>query len=154
MQFYFTFGRQYIIEIKGKDGKILRIAFSCYFRRNLNENHKKYTDILDAMWDYHFGEITDSYLSLFRNEVPFTIGNIKFSTEGITMKVDNTLKHNEVHIPWEKVRTQNYHTYFAIYSADDAHINSTHSYKEDWNTNVLYSVLRTILRDKNIESYS
>ncbi len=58
-------------------------------------------------------------------------------------------------IPWEKVRTQNYYTYFAIYSEDDArHTNTVHSYKEDWNTNVLYSVLRTILKAKNIETYS
>ncbi len=57
IQYHFTFGRQYIIEIKNKEGKIMRITFSSYFRRNLNELHKKYTDILDALSDYHFGAI-------------------------------------------------------------------------------------------------
>ena len=68
--------------------------------------------------------------------------------------VSAIFKHKRVEISWENIRTKSYHTYFAIYSVENpSEINRGYNYKEDWNTNVLHSVLRTLLKRKGIENY-
>lgn len=144
-----TFGRQYRIYIRNINGKVLKINFKTYFGRRVNEYHKKYNDILDALWKHHFGPITDTYLRKFQNEEEFMITNVHFTKDGVDLKGKNMF------IPWSDVRTSDYHSYFSIYSIKKPdRINKGYSYMEDWNTSVLCSVLRTILKFKNIENHN
>ncbi|MCR5862411.1 hypothetical protein LRS05_09735 [Flavobacterium sp. J372] len=155
MQYHITFGREYIIEIKNFKGEILKINFKSYFGRNVKSLHQNYLDILENLWEYHFSEMVSSYLNLFSAGIEFSIGNVVFTYVGIIIKIDRTVWQKEIFIPWECVRTNSYATYFAIYSKENpSDINSIHNYFEDWNTDVLFSVIRTILRNKNIESYN
>lgn len=143
-----TFGRQYKIHIRNRDNQILKIAFKSYFGHKVNECHQQYCDILDALWKFHFSKITDDYLQRFENEEEFTLANVHFTKEGITIDEKKGL------IPWEEVRTSSHYTYFAIYSEKDASgINRQYNYLNDWNSAVLFSTLRTILKYKNIEVY-
>ena len=78
-----------------------------------------------------------------------------FTKDYISLKVDNLFKQKEIKILWNDIRTKNYQTYFSIYSiTNPKDLNKAFSYLDDWNTGIIYSVLRTILRDKNIESYN
>jgi hypothetical protein len=66
--------------------------------------------------------------------------------------VNGIIKEEPKTIPWEEVRTRDYRNYFAIYSIENpTNINRGYNYKDDWNTGVLYSVVRTILNTKKIE---
>ena len=52
-------------------------------------------------------------------------------------------------IEWNNVRIKSYISYFAIYSSvNPSEINRGYSYLNDWNTYVLFKVLRNILDAK------
>ena len=149
-----VFGTQYRIIIRNNENKILKITFKSYFRYRLNELHQQYCDILEALWVLHFRDITMSYIKKYENNEEFSICDVHFKNDGITLKTDVFLKEQATFIPWEKIRTKSYYSNFSIYSEEDpANINRGYNYMEDWNVNVLFSALRGILSAKNIETY-
>lgn len=153
--FYFTFGREYQIFIKNKVGKEIKINFKTYFGNKKHDYHSKYQEILDSLWDNYFSDIINNYIDRHNRGESFQIENVVFTKDCISLKVDNLVKQKEIKILWNDIRTKNYQTYFAIYSnTNPTDLNKAFSYLDDWNTGIIYSVLRTILRDKNIESYN
>ena len=154
ISFRITYGRDYQIFFRNKKGEILKINFKSYFGKNKKEYHQKYIDILNVLWNNFFDEIAQDFLKKFKNNESFKIGNIEFDEVGITIAISGIAKTKKTKISWENVRTKNYYTYFAIYSSQNpSEINRGYNYHDDWNTGVLYSVLRTILKSKNIETY-
>jgi hypothetical protein len=154
IQLRLTFGREYIIRVRTRDNKIVKINFKTYFGYKVKQRHKLYADILESLWNFHFVTIINTHLDNYNNNKEFSVAGVIFKGDGIVIKVASGLKQKDVFILWEKIRTKNYHTYFSIYSQDDArNINRGYSYREDWNTAVLHSVLRAILKSKNIEQY-
>lgn len=154
ISFEITYGRDYQIFVRSKKGEVLKINFKSFFGKNKKEYHQKFNDILDVLWDNFFAEIAQYFLKKFKNNESFKIGNVEFDENGITIDVSGIAKINKTKILWKDVRTKNYYTYFAIYSSESpSEINRGYNYLEDWNTGILYSVLRTILQSKNIESY-
>ena len=154
ISFRITYGRDYQIFVRNKKGEILKINFKSYFGKNKKEYHQKYIDILNVLWNNFFDEIAQDFLKKFKNNESFKIGNVEFDEVGITIAISGIAKTKKTKISWEKVRTKNYYTYFAIYSSQNpSEINRGYNYHDDWNTGVLYSVLRTILKSKNIETY-
>ncbi|RTY85506.1 hypothetical protein EKL32_28525 [Flavobacterium sp. GSN2] len=154
INYILTFGREYVIQIRTKQNEILKIKIVSYFGYKVEEYHKIYAQIVDSLWDYHFNKIIKNHLDQFEQGIEFNVGEVLFTTKGVKILVDNGLKRIPQEIEWEKIRTQNYRTYFAIYSIDNPrNINRGFSYKEDWNTSVLYSVIRKILTDKEIENH-
>lgn len=153
--FYFTFGREYQIFIKNKDGKQIKINFKTYFGNKKYEYHSKYQEILDYLWDSYFSDSVNNYIDKHNKGESFQIENLVFTKDYIFLKVDKLANKKEVKILWNDIRTKNYQTYFSIYSiTNPKDINKAFSYLDDWNTGIIYSVLRTILRDKKIESYN
>ena len=153
--FYFTFGREYQIFIKNKVGKEIKINFKTYFGNKKYEYHSKYQEILDYLWDSYFSYSVNNYIDKHNKGEDFQIENVVFTKDCISLKVDDLFKQKEIKILWNDIRTKNYQTYFSIYSiTNPKDLNKAFSYLDDWNTGIIYSVLRTILRDKNIESYN
>jgi hypothetical protein len=149
-----AFGREYQIFIRNKEEKTIKISFTSYFGRKKEELNKQYIEILNALWTYFFSNMVKDYLSRHSNNEEFSIGDVLFTKDNIVLSVSGIMKQKTIAIPWEKVRTKNYYSYFSIYSSEDpVKLNRGYSYSEDWNTNILYSVLRTILREKKIEIY-
>lgn len=146
-RYRFVFGRKYNIEIKTTNGKTLKIHFKSYFGYRLKQIHQQYCNILNALWNYHFEDMTEFYFSLLKQNIDFNVAGVRFSEKGVYIK-------NNTFIEWEDIRTGSYQTYFVIYSQKDpANTNRAYYYLEDWNVSVLYSVLRTTLKIKGIETY-
>ncbi len=144
----FTIGREYQIFIMDNDGQVLKINFKSFYGIRRTEYHHLYAEILNKLWDFYFRDIANDFLTQFWNDQEFTICNVIFSKYGL--KLSAAVNLNE-HIPWEKVKIRDYKTYFAIYSTEDpSKINKSFNYLADWNTDILNSVTKTIL--KNIES--
>lgn len=155
MQYKFVFGREYLIFIRNNENKILKINFKTYFGNKKKEYHIQFKEILDLLWDFHFKDVANNFIEKHKNGEDFKIGEVGFSKDFITIHVSGVLNEIEKSIPWDKIRTRSYQTYFAIYSNDDArNINRGFSYLKDWNTSILYSVLRALLREKGIENYN
>ena len=152
MQYKFVFGREYLIFIRNKENKILKINFKTYFGNKKKEYHVLFNEILDSLWDFHFEDITNDFIEKHKKGEDFKIGDVVFTKDSIMINVSGVVNESSKSIPWEKIRTRSYQTYFAIYSEDDArNINRGFSYLNDWNTSVLYSVLKTLLKQKGIE---
>lgn len=148
----FTIGREYQIFIRNRDNNILKINFKSLYGFKKNELHKNYVSILNLLWDYYFSDISLNYINKFHRNEEFNIDNVSFTKDYLTISVNGILKGKKISIPWEKVRTKDYYTYFAIYSIDEpANINRGYSYLDEWNTGLLYSVVRSILDFKKIE---
>ncbi len=142
-----TFGREYFIYIKNKESKVLKINFRTYFGNKKTEYQNLYREIIINLEKLYFGDIVDKYLKMFVENENFQIGEANFSKENISMKVNGTEKA----ISWDKVKFKEYYTYFAIYSSENPEsINKGFYYLEDWNSLVLNSVLKSILKHKGI----
>lgn len=153
IRFYFVFGREYIINIKNSKNEVINIKIRSYFGRNKIKNFKLYSAVLDNLWTYYFNDLVTILLEKFNSNEDFEIGEVLVTNDGILLKTGTTLRQKRVFIPCDKVRTTDYATYFSIYAVDDAaKTNRGYSYLNDWNTAVIYSVLRTILKKKNFEN--
>ena len=154
IRFEFTYGREYQIFVRNKENKVIKISFKSYFGRKKNILHKLYSDILTELWDYYFEDIINNFIDKHNNSQEFSIGDVLFTKDNVELNISGIFNQKKVVIPWDKIRTRAYNSYFSIYSIDNpSDINRGYSYKEDWNTNVLYSVIRTLLKQKNIETY-
>lgn len=113
-----------------------------------------YEKILDSLWELYFRKQVEELLSDFEKGECIQVGEVNISPEGIIIIISEITKQEKKLILWDNVRTHSYITYFSIYSFENPReINRGYLYKEDWNTYVLYSLVRTILRNKNIEKY-
>lgn len=154
IRFEFTYGREYQIFVRNKENKVIKISFKSYLGRKKNILHKLYSEILTELWNYYFEDIIDNFIDKHLNNEEFSIGDVLFTKDNIELNVSGIFNQKKVVIPWEKIRTKAYYSYFSIYSIDNPNeINRGYSYKEDWNTNVLHSVIRTLLKQKKIETY-
>lgn len=154
IQFELTYGREYQIFIRNKENKILKVSFKSYLGRKREILHSLYAEIVDGLWDYYFIHIINDFLEKYNIGEEFSIGDVLFNTDFIELSVSGVFRQKRIIVPWEKVRTKNYYTYFSIYSTDNAaEINSVYNYMDDWNVSVLYSVIRYILQNKGIEKY-
>lgn len=146
-----TIGKEYMIFIRNRQNNIIKINFLSLYGFKKKEFQKLYSDILDRIWDHYFRQISDRLINKFRSGQSIDIGNVFISGEGVTIAPSSLFKKHQKIIPWEKVGTYDYQTYFSIYSKDDpAYINKGYSYLNDWNTGILYSVVRSILQDKHL----
>lgn len=89
-------------------------------------------------------EVAESFITLFKNEITFELLGILFSQRGIQLTKQSQL------IPWEDVGTKDYYRYYAIFSKTNPHNYKAFYYLEDWNTGILYSVSRYILKAKKL----
>lgn len=98
---------------------------------------------------FFFRELSQNYICRLKNNETFYIGDVKFSKEGVTIKISGIMREEEKFIYWNELETNDYNTYFMIYSKSDAkNINRGYSYMNDWNTDLLYNVIRTTLNEK------
>lgn len=147
--FEFVVGRFYHIHIKDKNNKIIKINLKSFYGIKKNEFHELYVQIIETLWKFYFLSITEDFFNKFNRGEEFNICGVNFSEKGLTIKIAGLIKDENVLIPWEKVGTSNFQTYFAIFSLDNASkLNSTYIYSDDWNVGVLYSIVRALLSDK------
>lgn len=155
IKFELTYGREYQIFIRNKEDNILKITFKSYLGRKRDILHKQYAEIVDGLWDYYFSDIINELINRYNDGKEFTIGDVHFTKENISLNISGIFNQKRVSIPWENVRTKNYYTYFSIYSVENPQdLNRGYNYHQDWNVSVLYSVVRTILKNKEIETYN
>lgn len=152
MKFYFIFGREYVIEVKNSKNEIIKINFYTYFGRKKKEYHELCNQILSALWENYFDKLAKDFIQKHERGEEFTIGEVTFLTEGIIIQTNSSIRLKKALIPWEKIRTKTYATYFAIYALDKAaETNRGYSYFNDWNTVVLRYVTISLLKIKNVQ---
>ncbi len=151
----FTIGRTYMIFIRSASGKDLKINLKSLYGIRKKENHKLFNDILKALWDFYFGRVTGVNYYKFCKGEDVVIENVKLTRDAVIVNNGGMIKQNKTIIPWTDLAIKEYRTYIAIYSSTDASkMNSTFSYLNDWNTSVLYTIIKKILDEKAYLTFS
>ena len=118
-----------------------------------NTGHELYATIINSLWDLYFKNHVIEFVKEFEAGETFSIGEVNINPEGVIISVTKLFKQEKKLIAWEDVRLKKYATYISIYSNENPmEFNRGYSYKEDWNTFVLYNVIKNILASKNIGS--
>ncbi|MCI9846300.1 hypothetical protein [Flavobacterium pectinovorum] len=149
----FVFGREYQFYIRNYNNEVLKIKFNSYFGIKKEQKHKLYVEIINSLWVLYFSKQAADFLKKFETGESFYIGKTVINPEGVIIAVSKLIIQEKVLIPWEDLRFRKYNSYFSIYSKEDpGTINRGYSYKDDWNTFVLYDVIKMILSKKNINN--
>jgi hypothetical protein len=151
--FEFTVGRDYQIFLQDKNHKILKIAFKTFYGINKQALSETYSQILRKIWDHYFRPITDTYLDKYWQLEPFELCNIHFDQDGVRIKSTAKIFSKPAFIPWADLGTKDYKTYFVVYSTKDpSNVNCSFRYHDDWNVTILYSVIRTIEKYRELDA--
>lgn len=152
-QHYIVFGREYQVLIRNFNDEILKIKFTSYFGIKKSNVHELYAEIINSIWDLYFKEKTTEFIKDFEKGESFYIGDVIINPEGVIITVSKILKQEKKLILWNDVGIRKYTTYISIYSKENpSDFNRGYSYQKDWNTFVLYSVINTIIVNKNIKN--
>ncbi|MBF4508061.1 hypothetical protein IRZ83_15400 [Flavobacterium sp. JLP] len=152
-RYYFVFGREYQLYIRSYNDEVLKIKFNSYFGVKKKEKHDLYVSIVNWLWTLYFSKQVNDFLEEFEAGESFYIGDVVINPEGVIISVSKLMKQEKAQISWEDLRFRLFNTYFSIYSKENPiEINRGYSYKEDWNTFVLYDVIKNILSNKKIDN--
>ena len=145
----FTFGREYVVYIQNSSSDVLKINFRSFYGIKRKEYHHLYINIQNTLWDFYFGQIGGKLIAQFNIGEPISIGRAVINRDGVIVDEGGMLNADKELIPWNGLKIKEYYTYLAIYSAHEAaKINATFSFLKDWNTVLLFSVVKRILQDK------
>jgi hypothetical protein len=140
--YQFTIGRIYCIDICNAKGGTIKIRLKSLYGVRKTELGRKYSEIVNAILDYFFDPKIISLLEKFVNDESFSILGVNFDARGVLLKKDSQL------ISWDDLGTKSYMSYYAMFSKSDPNYYRAFEYLNDWNTVILYSVSRQILKEK------
>lgn len=150
-RYHFVFGREYQIYVRNHSNEVLKINFNSYFGIKKYEYYELYASIINSIWDLYFKNYVYTMLKEFDTGESFYVGDVNINPEGVIILVSKLFKQEKKLIPWQDVRIKKYQTYISVYSNQNPmDFNRGYYYKEDWNTFVLFEVLKNILASKNI----
>ncbi|MDP4286208.1 MAG: hypothetical protein Q8891_17500 [Bacteroidota bacterium] len=89
-------------------------------------------------------DVAESFVKRYKNKIDFDLLGILFSQAGIQLTQQSNL------ISWEDVGTKNYSRYYAIFSKENPNNYKAFDYLEDWNTDIVYYVSKSILKVKKL----
>lgn len=142
--FGFSIGRIYCIDIKNNEGRVIKLRLTSKYKIRLQEQKKKYSEIINSVFSYYFSDAVINYMRMFKHHQNFSILNVLISPEGIT------LKEGTEFIKWIDVDSKLYTTYYALSSKPKPALFQTFYYAEDWNVLLLFNVIKQILKLKNL----
>jgi len=140
----FRIGRIYCIDIRNLNGDIIKIRLKSLYRVRRILLAKKYKQIVEAIFDNYINDISRDFIKKFNNKNDFKLLGNTFTQEGIIL-----YETNEV-ITWLDLGTKNYYSYYSLFSITNPNKNKSFYYLADWNTIVLLSVSRHILKSKKL----
>jgi hypothetical protein len=139
----FVIGRIYCVDIKSSAGEVVKIRLKSIYGVNKEKLHEKYATIIDLLYGNYFDDMIMNYLQQFSDSNDFQLPGISFRQDGVLINKNNL-------ITWEDLGTKSYSTYYAVFSKSDPTIYRAFEYLNDWNTAILYSVSREILKSKSL----
>ena len=144
--YQFVIGSVYCIDICNTADKIIKLRLKSLYGIGRNQLVQKYADIVNALLDYFFDNIAISFLEKFTNGESFTILDVFFCANGVQLNKRAAI------IVWEDLGTKSYFHYYAMFSKANPNHYKAFEYLVDWNTCIIYTVSRQILKEKGLWS--
>jgi len=140
----FNFGRIYCIDIRNEANQVIRLRLRSYYGIRKRKLGEEYVKIANLLYRYYFYDLTQHYLRLFENNIPFDILRVNFSAEGIIF--DKKVGP----IPWDFLGARSYKTYYSLFSKTNPTQYKAFDYIHDWNVCVLEGVTAQIITQKSL----
>lgn len=134
----------YKIDIRSLSGQTIKIRLLSILGVGKDKKGQTYTKALQTIYQYYFRNVVIEYLEFLKNGIDFEISGLIFTKDGIQLDKKADL------IQWEDVGTRNYYFNYAVYSKNDQYNCKNFGYWEEWNTPVIYSLTRSILKAKKL----
>lgn len=141
---HLTIGRIYCIDIRDNTGKEIRIRIRSIYGIRKKEKNDQYFQLIHYLYDHYFDDISRSYLNRFESNESFSIAGVDFSDTGLRFNSKSGW------VKWEDLQTNSFQSYYALSSKQDPANYRAFVYLDDWNTGVLYSVSRSILKTRGL----
>ena len=141
----FTIGRLYSIDIRNNDKQILKIRLRSLYGINKTNLHKKYCEIIDALFDHYFKENITNSFDKIENGEKILIGGVIFNKDGVSFDTKNSNI-----VKWEDLKTQAYTYYFTLSSKINPDFYKAFTYLTDWNAAIVLSLTRFALKNKGL----
>jgi hypothetical protein len=139
----FYFGMTFLLVIKSFEGKTIKFHLrSAYSIRN-KELRTKYNLVLNTVISYYLSDTIYQYCKMLDDKTSFSMLNIHFSEHGITLR-------KEYEIKWQDLGFKIYGRYLTMFLKSKPEINKTLDFVYDWNTVVVYNVIRSALKAKGL----
>ena len=143
---YFYIGRIYCIDILNTNREIIRIRLKSIYQIRNKRLTEKYLSIVNSLLEFYFIDLAITLINQFNDGHTIELLGVEFSTAGV--KLDAKQKHPL--ISWDDLKTGSYSSYYVLSSKSDPNNYRHFEWMHHWNTATLYSVSRTILRQKGL----
>jgi hypothetical protein len=137
--FNLTFCRQYFLEIKDDQNKIVRLKLNSYYGLKREAYFKIWAELLDQFWNYYMLNQLSFYTELFNIQQTFELSGVTFYADGIGWD-------DGVRLKWKEIAVSNYQTHFVIHHIDDISLSKCCVFSIHWNAVVLQSLLKEIVK--------
>jgi hypothetical protein len=143
---HLTIGRVYTVDIRDIHGNEINLRLKSLYGVRKKQLLEKYVKIVSHLYDQYFNDISRDYLDKFLAGESVSILGVEFTAGGVILNKKIGL------IRWEDLETRSYWSYYTLSSKLDSTKYKAYVYLEDWNTGVLYTVSREILKGKGLWS--
>jgi hypothetical protein len=144
--YQFNIGRIYCIDIQDRNKKTIKLRLKTIYGIRKKILSDKYVQIINALYDHYFDDITRNYLEQFSEGKSFEVLGVMFRPEGVMLNKESGL------ICWEDLGSRSYISYYSLFSKQTPTIYATFEYINHWNVGILYSVSRKIMKQKELWS--
>jgi hypothetical protein len=133
----FVLGRRYVIEIKHTNDSITKLNLHSYYGLRVQNYEEAWSDTISHLYSFYFSGQLNMYMELFQLGQSFDLLGVTFHANGISWGQNGIL-------PWNQITTSNYRTYFVIHHKQNARINKSFNFLNDWNAHILQAMLKYV----------
>lgn len=138
----FYIGRIFCVDIRSKDGQIIKLRLKSLYRIRRQQLAEKYSTITNAIYKYYFHDIIRHYVALLDDNQSFEMLGASIDAEGVLF--DKKVGR----VSWDFLGTKRYWRYYTLFSETNPNEYKAYEFLEHWNAGVLYGVIESVLKMK------
>ncbi len=140
--YYFYIGLKRKIYIKDVNSNQIKISLTSLYKIRSKRNHQKFSEILQAIFDSFLSNRLKSLIEAVKSGETITLAGVKVSQQ----QVEFNYKEKLANIDLLVLNIATYKSYFYIYSEAENEIGIRINYLDDWNSALLYSIIKNLLK--------
>ncbi|WP_017259381.1 hypothetical protein [Pedobacter arcticus] len=148
-------GKEYNIDILGKNDKTISIRFKSNKVEDLLEEDHTYYYIMSGVWQYVKKYLVSHFIEVLNNKSDFSVGNTQITHQGFMLEYSSGFlfwKKQKIElVPWANLKYYLNKGILYVESLDDRSKKATFSLHHDWNAVVLNTLLHYLWQDHRKE---
>jgi len=138
----FRIGRIYTIDIRDREGRVIKLRLKSIYRIRIRQLEQKYQQIRKFLFEFYFHDLVRQYIKKLGDGETLSLGGVDFKPEGVIFDEKVGL------ISWDFLGTKKYHYYYTLFSAENPDQYKAFNYLDQWNAGVIHSLTETMIKVK------